>query len=202
MRSSALMLAADNARRHSSVEETALEQRGALERFLAGVEKRAFRLALFAVRSADDALDIVQEAMLRLVRHYAAAPPDEWRVIFFRILRNRIVDHQRRSAVRLRFLSWWWPPASGVEDDPVMAAPGPDHDRPESQVASAGAIAALEQAVRALPARQQQAFLLRAMEGLEVSETAVVMGCSEGSVKTHYARAVRSLRATLGEHWP
>ena len=206
MRSRALTLAAAGRglERGAPVEESTLEQRAAMERFLADVERRAFRMAQLAVRDTDDALDIVQDAMLRLVRHYAGAPADEWRMLFFRILRNRIRDHYRRRSVRQRVLAWWHRPAEGGDDDddPIMTAPGPASDAPDERVALGEAMAALDVAVRRLPARQREAFLLRTLEGLNVAETAAVMGCSEGSVKTHYSRAVHSLRTSLGDHWP
>jgi len=185
-------------------EERFLEQRAAMERFLAGVERRAFRMARLAVRDDDDALDILQDAMLRLVRHYGNAPQEEWPLLFFRILRNRVFDHQRRGAVRRRFTVIFSRGPDGDDDDyePIVASPGPASDGPEHRVAMADAIAALEEAVGRLPARQQEAFLLRSLEGLDVAATAAVMGCSEGSVKTHYSRAVHSLREMLGEHWP
>lgn len=184
-------------------EERILGERAAMERFLASVERRAFRIARFAVRDTDDALDLVQDAMLRLVRGYARAPEAEWQLLFFRILRNRILDHQRRGTVRRRVLAWF--SSSDDEDDgfdPIAAAPGPDGDAPDHRLAMGDAMTALEAAVGRLPGRQQQAFLLRTLEGLDVAETAAVMGCSEGSVKTHYSRAVHSLRAELGDHWP
>lgn len=186
-------------------EERYLEQRAAMERFLAGVERRAFRMARLAVRNDDDALDILQDAMLRLVRRYAGAPEAEWPLLFFRILRNRIVDHQRRGAVRRRVMALFGRSAGGDDDndyDPIVAAPGPASDEPEHRAATADAMATLQTAVGRLPARQQEAFLLRTLEGLDVAATAAVMGCSEGSVKTHYSRAVHSLRDMLGEHWP
>jgi RNA polymerase sigma-70 factor (ECF subfamily) len=185
-------------------EEAALEQRAALERFLAGVERRAFRMAQIAVRDSDDALDIVQDAMLRLARHYAGAPPAEWQKLFFRILRNRIHDHHRRRSVRQRIMAWW-PRGQDDDDaaeDPIETAPGVPADGPDHRLAMSDAMAALEEAVGRLPARQQEAFLLRTLEGLDVAATAAAMGCSEGSVKTHYSRAVHSLRAALGDHWP
>ncbi|MCC7257822.1 MAG: RNA polymerase sigma factor [Gammaproteobacteria bacterium] len=185
-------------------EEALLQQRSAMERFLADVERRAFRIARLAVGDRDDALDIVQDAMLRLVRHYATAPENEWPMLFFRILRNRILDHQRRGSVRRRVLAFFGAPADPDDDacDPVAASPAPAADGPELRTTLGDAMSALETAVAALPARQQEAFLLRNLEGLDVAATAAVMGCSEGSVKTHYSRAVHSLRATLGEHWP
>jgi RNA polymerase sigma-70 factor (ECF subfamily) len=182
--------------------ESVLTERAAMERFLAGVEKRAFQVARFAVRDSDDALDIVQDAMLRLVRGYARAPEAEWQPLFFRILRNRILDHQRRGSVRRRVLAWFSADGEDDEFDPIAAAPGPAMDAPDERVALADAMQALEAAVGRLPGRQQQAFLLRTLEGLDVAATALAMGCSEGSVKTHYSRAVHSLRTELGEHWP
>lgn len=184
-------------------EEAFLQQRLAMDRFLAGVERRALRMARLAVRDPDDALDIVQDAMLRLVRHYARAPEAEWTLLFFRILSNRILDHHRRGSVRRRVLAFFSPAADGDDEfDPLLAAPAPAAEGPAERVAAGDAMNALETAVAGLPQRQQQAFLLRTLEGLDVAQTAAVMGCSQGSVKTHYSRAVHSLRARLGEHWP
>ena len=183
-------------------EEAFLADRAAMERFLAGIERRAFQAARLAVRDRDDALDIVQDAMLRLVRHYSHAPEAEWPLLFFRILKNRILDHQRRGSVRRRVLAFFGKAEDPDDDyDPIAAAPGPASEAPDLRVALDGAMGALEQAVAALPARQREAFLLRTLEGMDVAQTAAVMGCSEGSVKTHYSRAVHSLRATLGDHW-
>lgn len=188
----------------SPVGEVHLDTRAALDCFLAGVERRAYKIARIAVRDHDDALDIVQDAMLRLVRHYATASEDQWPLLFFRILRNRIFDHQRRGSVRRRVLAWFSASGDENEDETDMLArlPGPPDGIPERQVAMGNAMEALETALEALPPRQQEAFLLRALEGLDIADTASIMGCSQGSVKTHYFRAVRSLRATLGEHWP
>lgn len=185
----------------SAPEDTNLDKRQAMDRFLADVEQRAFRIAQLAVRDADDALDIVQDAMIRLARRYASRPPAEWRPLFYRILQNRIRDHQRRQAVRRRVFAWFEPRDDETGEDPVARAPAPEQLHPDHLLAMDGAMATLAEAVRALPARQQQAFLLRALEGLDVAATAQAMGCSQGSVKTHYSRAVHRLRATLGDHW-
>ncbi len=188
----------------AATRETAeLDQRAAMDRFLAGVECRALRIAEIAVRDRDDALDIVQDAMIRLVRSYARRPEAEWAPLFYRILQNRIRDHQRRGTVRRRLFGWLERRQDDGDDppDPVAAlADGPAAEPPHRQGLDA-AMAALETAIGELPERQREAFLLRALEGLDVAETAAAMGCSAGSVKTHYSRAVHSLRATLGEHW-
>jgi RNA polymerase sigma-70 factor (ECF subfamily) len=183
--------------------ESTLDQSRAMDRFLAEIERRAFRIAQIAVRDPDDAMDIVQDAMIRLVRSYAKRPAAEWKPLFFRILRNRITDHQRRQGVSRRIFAWFTrDPNSDFASDPVADARAKTADRPDRQVAMSDAMISLQAAVTELPARQQQAFLLRAMEGLDVAATASAMGCSEGSVKTHYSRAVRTLRSVLGEHWP
>jgi RNA polymerase sigma-70 factor (ECF subfamily) len=183
--------------------ELAEDNARALEAFLATVERRAFRIAQIALRDADDALDAVQDAMLQLVRRYAARPAPEWKPLFYRILENRVRDQHRRRGVRNRVFAWL--PGRGGEEqedvDPIAAA-GDPAPGPEAQLESGEALAALEGALHRLPARQRQAFLLRNFEGLDVAGTAVAMGCSEGSVKTHYFRAVQALRAMLGEFEP
>jgi RNA polymerase sigma-70 factor (ECF subfamily) len=172
----------------------------ALEQFLSSVEKRAFKIAQLGLRNDDDALDAVQDAMMKLVQSYASRSSEEWRPLFYRILANRILDMQRRRTVRGRIMAWL--PARDAEDDedfdPVAQAPSAD-PTPARRLELDEAIGALEAAIAALPPRQQQAFLLRNFEGLDVSETAGAMGCSEGSVKTHYFRALETLRARLGD---
>lgn len=175
----------------------------ALNQFLAGVQLKAFRIAQIALRHEDDALDAVQDAMLQLARAYGARPADEWKPLFYRILENRIKDMQRRRQVRGRVMSWL-PFRRGEEEDdlpdPIEQAPSPD-PQPGRKLELAEAMEALEKAVHALPNRQRQAFLLRNLEGLDVADTAAAMGCSEGSVKTHYFRALQTLRERLGDFW-
>jgi len=172
----------------------------ALDQFLAGVELKAFKIAQTALRHEDDALDAVQDAMLQLARAYANRPEQEWKPLFYRILENRIRDMQRRRTVRGRVIAWL--PFRGDENDeepdPIAQAPSPE-PQPVKRLELDEAVGALEKALGALPRRQQQAFLLRTLEGLDVAATAAAMGCSEGSVKTHYFRAVQSLRAQLGD---
>jgi RNA polymerase sigma-70 factor (ECF subfamily) len=174
----------------------------ALNQFLASVELKAFKIAQAALRHEDDALDAVQDAMLQLARAYAGRPAQEWKPLFYRILENRIRDMQRRRTVRGRVIAWLPFRAEDEEDeaDPISQAPSPE-PQPVKRLELDEAMGALEQALGGLPRRQQQAFLLRTLEGMDVAETAAAMGCSEGSVKTHYFRAVQSLRAHLGEFY-
>jgi RNA polymerase sigma-70 factor (ECF subfamily) len=174
----------------------------ALEAFLAGIERKAFKIAQLALRNEDDALDAVQDAMLSLVRSYAARPSAEWKPLFYRILDNRVRDMQRRRTVRGRVMAWM-PFANSDDDDasdPLDNAPAIEPAIVE-KLQMEEAIGVLDAKLAALPARQRQAFLLRNFEGLDVAETAAAMGCSEGSVKTHYFRALQTLRAELGEFW-
>ena len=169
----------------------------ALNSFLADVERRAFRIARVALRHDDDALDAVQDAMLQLARRYAGRPREEWRPLFYRILGNRIRDFQRRRAVRSRVLAFLpWIRDEEDAGDPVQLAPDPAPG-PVAQLEGAEAGGALQTAIGLLPARQREAFLLRSLEGMDTAETAAAMGCSEGSVKTHYSRALRRLRDQL-----
>ena len=166
-----------------------------LERFLEGIGPRAFRFAELGLRHREDALDAVQEAMVRMLG-YGDRPAAEWPPLFWRILRTRVVDSQRRRTFRLR----WLAPASAAGDDGAevdWADEGPDpgrhHDGRE-------AYARFAQALAALPRRQREAFTLRVLEELDVADTALAMGCSEGSVKTHLSRAREALQRHL-EDW-
>ncbi|HEX8010610.1 MAG TPA: RNA polymerase sigma factor [Casimicrobiaceae bacterium] len=176
-----------------------------LSAFLAEVERRAFKQALFAVRDEEAALDIVQDAMLKLTEKYAAKSTAELPMLFQRILQNTIHDHFRRQKVR----STWTTLLSALgqkdekdEDfDPLETLPLKQESNasidPAGAHQQAEIVALIEQALARLPARQRQAFLLRYWEELDVAETAAAMGCSEGSVKTHCSRAVRALAETL-----
>jgi RNA polymerase sigma-70 factor (ECF subfamily) len=173
--------------------------------FLAEVERRAFKQAMFAVRDEDAALDIVQDAMLKVTENYAGKPAAELPLLFQRILQNTIHDHFRRQKVR----STWTTLLSALggkddrdeEYDPLETLPTRSDTSvpadPAAQLEQGQIVGLVEQALARLPARQREAFLLRYWEELDVAETAAAMGCSEGSVKTHCSRAVRALAAAL-----
>lgn len=168
-----------------------------LDEFLAGIERRAFRLAELSLGHREDALDAVQEAMIKLVR-YRQRPAVEWSPLFWSILRRQLTDRHRRNAVKLRILAFFGRTESGDEDR-LEQFPDP-HEDPLARHADAVVWQALGRALRALPRRQREAFLLRELQGLDVAETAAAMGCSQGSVKTHRSRALSALRKQL-EVW-
>lgn len=173
----------------------------ALGAFFARVRERALRIAWIEVRDHTAALDLVQDAMLRLVDRYGQHPPEEWPPLFYRILRNRIVDWQRHRRVEGLFAFIF---SSGGEDGdderPVdFADPGPD---PESRLMGAQLARHIADALAQLPRRQRETFLLREWEGLSVAEAALAMGVSEGSVKTHHFRALSRLRELLRDDDP
>jgi RNA polymerase sigma-70 factor (ECF subfamily) len=180
------------------------ESHDELDRFLASVERRALRMAEFATRDREEALDLVQDAMLQLVRRYRRRPPAEWGALFYRILENRIHDWRRSKRSRSR---WWGlvraeDDDAGEDQDPFSAVADAPAADPLHALQRGSAMDKLELALRELPHRQRQAFLLRVWEGLDVADTARAMGCSDGSVKTHLSRALASLRASLAEDWP
>jgi len=148
-------------------------------------------------------MDLVQDAMIKLARKYSDRSSAEWAPLFYRILQNGVRDWHRRQAVRNRVMVWFGrnKPADD-EYDVIAAAPDPIGRSPDEELQNSEAMDSLEAAVQALPARQREAFTLRTFEGLDVAGTAVAMGCSQGSVKTHYSRAIHSLRETLEEHGP
>ena len=176
-----------------------------LDQFLAGVEKKAFKQAIYAVRGEAAALDVVQDAMISLAQKYGDRPAAEFPLIFTRILQNRIHDWFRRQKVRSTYetpFSALGAGMDGEEDfDPLELIEIREEGQMPSDASTALAkrqlLATLEQEISKLPHRQREAFLMRYWDELSTSETALAMGCSEGSVKTHCSRAAHTLAAAL-----
>ena len=173
-----------------------------MDEFLQSIERRAFHMARMATGSRDDALDIVQDAMFKLVEKYSAKSASEWRPLFYRILNRKITDHYRRNAVKNRLFSLasFGMKTSDEGADLIDRAEGRKSDAPDQTVARELQMEILSKAVAQLPGRQRQAFMLRCWDGMSTAITAETMGCSQGSVKTHYSRAIHSLRASLEDY--
>lgn len=175
--------------------------------FLASVERRAYKQALYAVRNEENALDIVQDAMISLVQSYSDKPSTEWPMLFTRILQNAIHNHFRRNKVR----DYWTPTFSTFESSSedeagfdvleslLSQTSGSQAESAESTVSREQMLVILEELIKKLPDRQREAFLLRYWEEHSVEETAEIMGCSDGSVKTHCSRAAHTLADQLRE---
>jgi RNA polymerase sigma-70 factor, ECF subfamily len=185
----------------SATRRLTLDSKQALERFLAGIERRAFVMARMATGNAEEALDLVQDSMLQLVRHYSGRDEGEWGPLFHRILQRRIYDWYRRTRVRNRWRHWF-NRNDDTDGDPLENLVDPAAVEPPEAIGNDRAMVAMQAAIAQLPLRQQQAFLLRAWQGFDTEETARAMKCSEGSVKTHYSRAVHALREKLKDHKP
>jgi RNA polymerase sigma-70 factor (ECF subfamily) len=181
-----------------------MASREELSDFLASVERRAFKQAQFAVRDADAALDIVQDAMMKLAENYGDRPSAELPPLFTRILQNVIHDFFRRQKVRSTWITLFSALTGKDEEDDsdpletLEAASGSEGaESAADKVERSQVVAIIEEEVARLPARQREAFLMRYWEDMDVAETAAVMGCSEGSVKTHCSRATHALARAL-----
>lgn len=175
-----------------------------LSDFLASVERRAFKQTVYAVRDEHASLDIVQDAMMKLAEKYGQHPVAEFPMLFQRILQNTMRDFWRRQKVRnlwTTLLSSFSQSDDGEERDPLETIDvEDDSDEPSAQLQRSQTIKLIERALEKLPARQREAFVLRYWEDMDVNETASVMGCSGGSVKTHCSRAVHALATELKKH--
>ena len=175
-----------------------------MAQFLAGVERRAYKQALFAVRDDDTALDIVQDAMMKLAEKYGHRPAEELPLLFQRILQNATRDYFRRQKVRSLWTTLFSSLTAKNDDedaDPLETLESADESQhaesPAQQLEREQILKLIGAEIEKLPARQREAFLLRYWEEMDVAETAAVMGCSEGSVKTHCSRATHALAAAL-----
>jgi RNA polymerase sigma-70 factor (ECF subfamily) len=168
--------------------------------FLTSVERRAFKQTVYAVRDDDAALDIVQDAMIRLAEKYGDRPLAELPLLFQRILQNVTHDYFRRQKVRNTWVSLFSSFGSGEDEDfdPLETIEGENgSESTEQKLERDQVLALIDEEVQKLPARQREAFLMRYWEDMDVAETAAAMGCSEGSVKTHCSRATHALAAAL-----
>jgi RNA polymerase sigma-70 factor (ECF subfamily) len=173
-----------------------------LSDFLCSVERRAFKQTVYAVRDEHASLDIVQDSMLKLAEKYADKPANEYPMLFQRILQNTMRDFWRRQKVRniwTSLLSSFGAGRDGEEDrDPLDTIDVEDgSENPMEQLERSQTMGLIEDALERLPTRQREAFILRYWEGMNVAETAEAMGCSQGSVKTHCSRGLRSMAGHL-----
>ena len=180
-----------------------LEKFANIEQFFIQSEKRAFLMARLSTNDEDAALDIVQDAMIKLVSKYLNKQSHEWPPLFYRILQNKINDWHRREKLKKRWFAFTGKTKVNDADEinfnqiSIENAHAGESKSPELQAIGQEFSQSLQSAVTQLPKRQQQAFTLRAIEQFSTKETSDIMKCSEGSVKTHYSRAMHSLRQTL-----
>lgn len=176
-----------------------------LSDFLKNVEKRAFKRSIYHVRDEEAALDIVQDSMMKLAQHYGDKPAAELPMLFQRILANTTLDWFRRRKTRNALFSNMSDFESAGEDgdfdiletlESLSSSEGTESAQDATERAQI--LQEIELAVQDLPGRQREAFLMRYWEEMDVAETALAMGCSEGSVKTHCSRAVQALSKSLG----
>lgn len=171
--------------------------------FLREVERRAFKQTAYAVKDDHAALDIVQDAMMKLADKYANKPIEEYPMLFQRILQNTTRDYWRRQKIRNMWVSLFSSFGNQEDEDYDVLETidvEAENEDPADQLQQGQVLALIEKALTKLPARQREAFVLRYWEELDVAETAEAMGCSEGSVKTHCSRAVHALSQTLAQY--
>lgn len=170
------------------------QQQRTLDQFLSEVERPAYRMAEIATRNPDDALDIVQDAMIKLVEKYAHKPQDQWRPLFYTILNSRITDYHRKSTLTGRIFSWMGADDNVEDMDIVPTSAGPLELLTEELT-----LERFLMGMESLSTRQQQVFMLRTWQGFSVAETADILKCSKGSVKTHLFRANESLMKSINQ---
>jgi len=176
-----------------------------LSDFLENVERRAFKQALYAVRKEESALDIVQDAMIKLAGKYGDKPAADLPLLFQRILQNTIHDYFRREKVRNTWISLFSSFGADHEesqDFDILESYEAEHDTEAAEssadkVEREQVLTMIDAEIQKLPTRQREAFLMRYWEDMDVAETAAAMGCSEGSVKTHCSRATHTLALAL-----
>jgi RNA polymerase sigma-70 factor (ECF subfamily) len=168
-----------------------------MDSFLLQIEQKAYRMALMSVSQHADAIDLLQDSMLKLVVSYAHKPPQEWKPLFYRILQNRIRDWHRHQKVKQLLFFW---KANTHPDDTTeewSSYVGDAKELPDNRLDASQQQDTALKGLAELSEKQRQCFLLRSWEGMSVADTADIMGCSQGSVKTHYSRAVHKLRSVL-----
>ena len=191
----------------ASLQLDASSSNNPLDEFLAQVEYKAFKIAVYALRDEQTALDVVQDAMLKLSEKYSDRPEPEWPRLFFTILNNRITDVRRWRKLREiggKTISIFRSREDGEEDlleSGLGSEANPPIQQPETALLAKQFRKEIDKALEYLSERQRQVFMLRERQGMSVRDTATVLGCSEGSVKQHHFRAMKSLREKLAGVW-
>ena len=172
-----------------------------IQQWLKEIGRRALVMTELATNFHHQSQDIVQDSLLSFINHYSDKPSEQWTPLFYGILRNQITDWKRKQARRSKWLTWFSSHTIDDEDEinPFEQIANSYEDNPAQLLANASDIKLVQQVLSTLPERQQQAFLLRAWEGLDIQTTSQIMGCSESSVKTHYSRALSILRSALNQ---
>lgn len=172
------------------------------------VEKMTGRALVMMESSSghhDVAMDIVQESFIALHQNYLKRPVEEWTPLFYTILNHRLMDWHRREQRKQKRFAWFKPVLVELEEsevDPALLVEDTRNINPADFLSRSHTIEEIQKAIARLPIRQQQAFLLRAWENMDTKTTAQIMECSEGSVKTHYHRAIQTLRSNLSQFDP
>jgi len=174
-----------------------VQKRQQFNAFFKQHEQSAFKMSVALVKSREDALEIVQDSMLKLVQKYAQKPSEEWTLLFYRIVQNKVRDHQRKCTFK-SFFQVFSTNDDSIDDKDIEPS---SEQTPDECLQSGHGIKAILKALTQLPLRQKQTFILRAWQEFSVKETAFTLSISEGSVKTHYSRALQQLRTLLGEHY-
>ena len=180
----------------SSILKSTAESR--LKSFMQEVTGRALVMMESATQNQHGiAMDLVQEAFISLHKSYADRSTEEWYPLFYTILTNKLQDWRRKEARRAQPFSFF--KKVSLDDDDLEVNDVVDERalNPSDFLSQAVTADEIQEAIASPPVRQQQAFMLRAWEGFDTATTAQIMNCSEGSVKTHYHRAIQGLRQAL-----
>lgn len=175
------------------------DTRKQLDEFFIQQQQQAYKMAYVLTSNRDDALELVQDSMLKLVQSYAHKPAEEWTLLFYRILQNRIRDFHRRQGIRQLFHAFLPASEDKTEHEPIQIADS-QQNQPDNELQQTHTLTQISAALKTLPLRQQQTFLLRAWQEFSTREAAFALSISEGSIKTHYSRAVAQLRHLLKEN--
>ena len=177
-----------------------LIKRDQLNEFFSNEEQKAFRVARFSTDNDDDALDIIQDAMLKFVSNYADKVQSNWKPLFYKIVYSKLTDYHRKKNFRSGIMRLFGTkPEEGYDEIDTIASPDAV---PDDMIHFDDSFERLQKALEVLPMRQQQTVLLRSWHGFDTQETADIMRLSTGSIKTHYSRGLAKLRELLGDDWP
>ena len=154
-----------------------------------------FRFLLASTRDVDLAETLTQECFLKAHRNWASFRGESSAMTWLmRIAINLQKDHWRNR--RMQF--WRQTRTNAVDLDEASDWLPSGESGPEQRLLAHEQVGKVWQAVEKLSERQRTVFLLRFVEGMELSEIARTAGLSEGTVKAHLSRAVGKVRAELG----